>query len=89
VSPKPVPFETLHGGSTIRFLGSVYATAQIIFNMTKEAGQESGSSERMGGYDQLFTYCFVFWRLYMFHIFIYVVSYLRMILSYLSCLTII
>ena len=50
--PKPVLFETLHGGSTIRFLGSVYATAQNIFNMTKEAGQGSGSSERMGGYDQ-------------------------------------
>jgi hypothetical protein len=47
-----VLFETLHGGSAIRFLGSVYATAQIIFNMTKEADQGSGSSERMGGYDQ-------------------------------------
>jgi hypothetical protein len=52
VPPKPVPFETLHGGSTIRFLGSVYATAQNIFNMTKEASQGSGSSERIGGYDQ-------------------------------------
>jgi hypothetical protein len=52
VPPKPVSFETLHGGSSIRFLGSVYATAQNISNMTKEAGQGSGSSERMGGYDQ-------------------------------------
>jgi hypothetical protein len=52
VPPKPVPFETLHGGSAIRFLGSVYATAQNISNMTKEAGQGSGSSECMGGYDQ-------------------------------------
>jgi hypothetical protein len=52
VPPKPVPFETLHGGSAIRFLGSVYATAQNIFNMTREAGQGSGSSERIGGYDQ-------------------------------------
>ena len=55
--PKPVPFETLHWGSAIRFLGSVFATAQFataqnISNMTKEAGQGSGSSERMGGYDQ-------------------------------------
>jgi hypothetical protein len=25
---KPLPFEILHGGSTIRFLGSVYATAR-------------------------------------------------------------
>jgi hypothetical protein len=39
-------------GSAIRFLESVYATAQNIFNMTKEAGQGSGSSERIGGYDQ-------------------------------------
>jgi hypothetical protein len=31
VPPKPLSFETLHGGSTIRFLGSVYATAQNIF----------------------------------------------------------
>jgi hypothetical protein len=51
VPPKPVSFETLHGGSAIRFLGSVYATAQNISNMTKEAGQGSGSSERIGGYD--------------------------------------
>jgi hypothetical protein len=50
VLPKPLPFETLHGGSAIRFLGSVYATAQK--HMTREAGQGSGSSERMGGYDQ-------------------------------------
>jgi hypothetical protein len=34
VPPKPVPFETLHEGSAIRFLGSVYATAQNISNMT-------------------------------------------------------
>jgi hypothetical protein len=39
-------------GSAIRFLGSVYATAQNISNMTKEADQGSGSSERMRGYDQ-------------------------------------
>jgi hypothetical protein len=52
VPPKPVPFETLHGGSAIRFLGSVYATTQIICDMTEEVGQGSGSSERMGGYNQ-------------------------------------
>jgi hypothetical protein len=28
VPPKPLPFETLHKGLAIRFLGSVYATAQ-------------------------------------------------------------
>jgi hypothetical protein len=31
VPPKPLPFETLHGGSSIRFLGSVYATARTFF----------------------------------------------------------
>ena len=63
--PEPLPFETLLGGSAIRFLGSVYATAQTsvvvsitgswrlhLDRMTKEVGQGSGSSERMGGYDQ-------------------------------------
>jgi hypothetical protein len=65
VPPEPLPFETLLGGSAIRFLGSVYATAQTsvvvsitgswrlhLDRMTKEVGQGSGSSERMGGYDQ-------------------------------------
>ena len=63
--PKPLPFETVHGGSTIRFLGSVYATAQNIFflailpsDMTREAGQGSGSSKRMGGYDQFISLLF-------------------------------
>jgi hypothetical protein len=67
VPPKPLPFETLLGGSAIRFLGSVYATAQrlrlslfsslvpgvfISYDMTSEVGQGSRSSEHMGGYDQ-------------------------------------
>jgi hypothetical protein len=80
VPPKPVPFETLHGGSAIRFLGSVYATAQrpslssslvpgvfISYRMTREVGQGSESSERMGGYDQFSSLLF-----YILHI-IYVV----------------
>jgi hypothetical protein len=71
VPPKPVPFETLHGGSAIRFLGSVYATAQrpslssslvpgvfISYRMAKEVGQGSGSSERMRGYDQFSSLLF-------------------------------
>jgi hypothetical protein len=33
----------------------------------------------------LFSYCFTFCRLYMFHIFICVVLYVAMILSYLFC----
>jgi hypothetical protein len=40
------------GDRQLCFWGSVYATAQNIFNMTKESGQGSGSSERMRGYDQ-------------------------------------
>jgi hypothetical protein len=65
---NPLPFETLHGGSTIRFLGSVYTTARtsvVVFitdkhlllpgEMTREVGQGSGSSERMGGYDRFIT----------------------------------
>jgi hypothetical protein len=31
VPPKPLPIETLHGESAIRFLGSVYATARTSF----------------------------------------------------------
>ena len=37
----------------------------------------------------LFTYCYVFWILYMFHIFIYAASYVGMISSYLLCLIVI
>jgi hypothetical protein len=71
VPPKPLPFETLLGGSAIRFLGSVYATAQrpslssslvpgvfISYHMTSEVGQGSRSSERMGGYDQFISLLF-------------------------------
>jgi hypothetical protein len=60
VPPEPVPFETLHEGSTIRFLGSVYATAQSLLpaDMTSEVGQGSRSSERMGGYDQFISILF-------------------------------
>jgi hypothetical protein len=67
----------LAGGSAIRFLGSVYATAQkhlLPGGMTREAGQGSGSSERMGGY-----------KLFMFHIFISAISYVPMNLSHLFC----
>jgi hypothetical protein len=77
VPPKPLPFETLHEGSTIRFLGSVYVTARVVdtircllprvlrllpfvisYDMTKEVGQGSGSSERMGGYDWFISLLF-------------------------------
>jgi hypothetical protein len=45
--------EALHGGSPIRFLGSVHTTVQNIFFFL-----ESGSSERMGGYEQLISLLF-------------------------------
>ena len=74
--PKPLPFETLHGGSAIRFLGSVYATAQNICDMTKEVGQGSGS-ERMGGYDQFISLLFcilqIIYVLYM-HLYCFIYS---------------
>jgi hypothetical protein len=76
VPPKPVSFETLHGGSAIRFLGSVYATAQNICDMTKEVAQGSGS-ERMGGYDQFISLLFcilqIIYVLYM-HLYCFIYS---------------
>jgi hypothetical protein len=71
VPPKPLSVETLLGGSAIRFLGSVYATAHataqcpslvpgvfISYDMTSKVGQGSRSSERMGGYDQFISLLF-------------------------------
>jgi hypothetical protein len=55
VPPKSLPFETLHGGSTIRFLGERLRDCPkhlLPDDMTREAGQGSRSLERMGGYDQ-------------------------------------
>jgi hypothetical protein len=95
---NPLPFETLHGGSTIRFLGSVYATARtsvVVFitikhlllpgRMTREVGQGSGSSERMGGMIVSSPYCFTFSILYMFHMFMSTVSHVTMNLLHLFC----
>jgi hypothetical protein len=88
VPSKPLPFETLHEGSAIRFLGSVYATAQVVavrhllprvlhllpfiisYDMTKEVGQGSGSSERMRGYDW-----FIYLLFYVFQIMLVSVVY--------------
>jgi hypothetical protein len=91
VPPKPVPFETLHGGSAIRFLGERLRdcpTSVVVFiagswrlhldRMTREVGQGSGSSERMRGYDQFSSLQF-----YILHI-IYVVC--RFVLSYYNML---
>jgi hypothetical protein len=68
---KPLPIKTLHEKSTIRFLGSVYATARtsvVVFitskhlllpsGMTREVGQGSESSERVGGYDRFISLLF-------------------------------
>jgi hypothetical protein len=91
VPPKPLSFETLHGGSAIRFLGSVYATAQNIFfflvtgDMIREAGQRSGSSERMAGYDQYNSLLFyVLQIIYVVHLYCFVCShrFIQTVLSY-------
>jgi hypothetical protein len=84
VPPKPVPFETLHGGSAIRFLGSASTRLPNVCRclrldrMTREVGQGLGSSERMGGYDQFSSLQF-----YILHI-IYVVC--SFVLSYYNML---
>jgi hypothetical protein len=80
------------GDRQLGFWGSVYATAQcpslssslvpgvfISYRMTREVGQGSGSSERMGGYDQFSSLLF-----YILHI-IYVVVH-SSILSYYNML---
>jgi hypothetical protein len=87
VPPKPLPFETLHGGSTIRFLGSVYTTAQkrlLPGDMTREAGQGSGSSERMGGYDQFSSLLFYVLQIIYVHLYYFVCSHriIQTVLSY-------
>jgi hypothetical protein len=82
VPPKPVPFETLHGRSAIRFLGSVYATAQNIYDMTKEVGQRSGS-ERMGGYDQFISLLFCILQIiYVLYMHLYCFIYSKEFISY-------
>ena len=67
--PKPLSFGTLHGGSAIRFLGSVYATAQespspyvVFFPITGVSFLEysmSTSESRTGGYDHFIFSQFV------------------------------
>jgi hypothetical protein len=54
--------------------------------MTREAGQGSRSSERMEGYDCFISLLFyVLQIIYMFHMFISVVSYVTMNLSHMFC----
>jgi hypothetical protein len=92
VPPEPLPFETLHEGSTIRFLGSVYATAQSLppADMTSEVGQGSRSSERMGGYDQFISLLFFILQIIYVHTccFIYSRKFIQSVLSYyiITCL---
>jgi hypothetical protein len=73
-------------GSAIRFLGSVYATAQrpslssslvpgvfIPYGMTSEVGQGSRSSKRMGGYDQFSSLLFyVLQIIYVVHLYCFI-----------------
>jgi hypothetical protein len=72
----------LHGGSAIRFLGSVYATAQNIYDMTKEVGQGSGS-ERMGGSDQFISLLFCILQIiYVLYMHLYCFIYSKEFISY-------
>jgi hypothetical protein len=92
VPPEPLPFETLHEGSAIRFLGSVFATAQSLLpaDMTSEVGQGSRSSERMAGYDQFIS--LLFFILQIIYVptccFIYSHTFIQSVLSYyiMTCL---
>jgi hypothetical protein len=63
----------------------------IPYGMTREVGQGSGSSERMGGYDQFISLLFyVFQIIYVVHLycFIYSHEFMQFILSYhiMTCL---
>jgi hypothetical protein len=83
VPPKPLSFETLHGGSAIRFLESVYATAQCPSLSSSLVG--SGSSERMAGYDQYnFLLFYILQITYGVHLYCFVCSH-RFIQTVLSC----
>jgi hypothetical protein len=90
VPPEPLPFETLHEGLAIRFLGSVYATAQSLppADMTSEVGQGSRSSERMGGYDQFISLLFFILQIIYVHTccFIYSHKFIQSVLSYYNML---
>jgi hypothetical protein len=75
-------------GSAIRFLGSVYATAQNIFFLATwqvKLDKDLDHQSAWEGMISLFPYCFAFYKLFMFHIFISVVSYVPINLSHLLC----
>jgi hypothetical protein len=58
--PKPLPFEILHGDRQIGFWERLRDCPKHLLpgDMTREAGQGSGSSERMRGYDQFISLLF-------------------------------
>jgi hypothetical protein len=63
----------------------------ILYGMTREVGQRSGSSERMGGYDQFISLLFyIFQIIYVVHLycFIYSHEFIQSVLSYhfMTCL---
>jgi hypothetical protein len=93
LSPSASLCERLNRGAPLS-LGTREKTASTRLPKTsptwqKKLAKDLDHQSAWEGMISLFTYCFVFWRLYMFHIFIYVVSYVGMILSYLFCLIII
>jgi hypothetical protein len=93
---KPLSFETLHGGSAIRFLGSVYATARtsllvnifFLASSSRTVWQEKLDKDldprsAWEGTINSAPYRFTFSRLYI--LFISTVSYVAMNLSNLFC----
>jgi hypothetical protein len=89
VSPKPVPFETLHGDRQLGFWGASTRLPKTSPTCQKKLVKDLDHQSALEGMIVLFTYCFMFWILYMFHIFIYAASYVGMISSYLFCLIVI
>jgi hypothetical protein len=95
VPPKPLPFETLLGGSAIKFLGSVYATAQrlslssslvpgvfISFGWQEKLDKDPDPRSAWEGMINSVRYCFTFCILYMF---ISIVSYVALFCHIIIC----
>jgi hypothetical protein len=80
------------GDRQLGFWGASTRLPKNIFFLATWQGKLDKDLDHQSAWEgmiSLFPYCFTFCRLYMFHIFIYVVSYVAMILSYLFCLIII
>jgi hypothetical protein len=100
VPPKPLPFKTLHRGSTIRFLGSIYATAQhpslysslvtsvfISYGWQEKLDKDQDPRNAWKGMINSVHYYFTFCILYMFiSIVSYVALFCHIIIGYICLL---